>query len=30
MPAPGHFRVQWIAGLAALALLSLAWTLALA
>jgi membrane associated rhomboid family serine protease len=30
MPAPGYFRVQWIAGLAALALLSLAWTLALA
>jgi membrane associated rhomboid family serine protease len=30
MPAPGHFRVQWIAGLAALALLALAWTLALA
>jgi membrane associated rhomboid family serine protease len=30
MPAPGRFRVQWIAGLAALALLSLAWTLALA
>jgi rhomboid protease GluP len=30
MPAPGRFRVQWIAGLAAVALLSLAWTLALA
>ena len=30
MPAPGRFRVQWIAGLAALVLLSLAWTLALA
>jgi membrane associated rhomboid family serine protease len=30
LPAPGHFRVQWIAGLATLALLSLAWTLALA
>jgi membrane associated rhomboid family serine protease len=30
MPAPGHFRVQWIAGLATLALLSLAWILALA
>lgn len=30
MPAPGRFRVQWIAGLAALALLALAWTLALA
>lgn len=30
MPAPGHFRVQWIAGFAALALLLLAWTLALA
>jgi len=29
MPQPGHFRVQWIAGLAALALLALAWTLAL-
>jgi rhomboid protease GluP len=30
MPAPGHFRVQWMAGLAAVALLSLAWALALA
>lgn len=30
MPAPGRFRTQWIAGLAALALLALAWTLALA
>lgn len=29
MPQPGHFRVQWIAGFAALALLTLAWTLAL-
>lgn len=29
MPAPGHYRVQWIAGFAALALLSLAWSLAL-
>jgi hypothetical protein len=30
LPAPGHYRAQWIAGLAAFALLSLAWTLALA
>lgn len=30
MPEPGRFRVQWMAGAAALALLSLAWVLALA
>jgi len=30
MPAPGHYRVQWLAGFAALALLAMAWTLALA
>jgi hypothetical protein len=30
MPAPGRFGVQWAAGIAALALLTLAWMLALA
>ncbi len=30
MPAPGRYRTQWIAGVAAVALLALAWTLALA
>jgi membrane associated rhomboid family serine protease len=29
MPQPGDFRMQWLAGFAALALLALAWTLAL-
>jgi hypothetical protein len=29
MPAPGRHGVQWAAGAAAIALLALAWTLAL-
>jgi membrane associated rhomboid family serine protease len=29
MPAPGHYRAQWASGFAAVALLALAWTLAL-
>jgi membrane associated rhomboid family serine protease len=29
MPRPGNYRIQWLAGLAAIGLLAMAWTLAL-